>query len=190
MFHVFEYDKAVQAAGILLRAHRGKQMSSLRLLTLLYLADRENLKSVARPIIGNHFVATEDGPQHREVRELLTSIPGEELSWSTYIHRDGYVVELVEDPGALALSPQEIEVLTTLADRYRARNDVELVELTRQFPEWQRNHVVNSSVAISITDVLDALGWSAEDRASILEEFDDEERLERLLDRNPAAAGP
>lgn len=188
MFHVFELEKSVQAAGVLLRAHHGKQMSSLRLLTLLYLADRENLKAVARPILGTSVIAKEEGPQHREVWDLLFGEHAEESAWSPYIQKDGYVIELIEDPSILDLSAQEIQTLNAVAHRCRDQSDLELVEQAREFPEWRKNRIADTTRPIPIGDILDALGWSSEDKSAILEEFDDEERLERLLERNPAAA--
>ena len=169
MFHRFEIEKAVQAAGVLLRLHRGRQMSCLRLQNLLYLADRQNLKTVARPILGNVIVARPEGPQHQDIWEILGGGQLEPVTWSHCIQRDGYVVELVEEAGVLDLSAQEIETLGDIARANTARNDWVLVEDARAFPEWKKNFDVKSTGAIPLSDILEAVGWSDEDRAAILE---------------------
>jgi uncharacterized phage-associated protein len=190
MFHHFELEKAIQAAGVLLRAHPGRQMSAVRLSKLLYFADRENLKAAARPIIGNHIVAHDDGPGHWELRGVLRN-ERNDVSWNKYFQKEEDLVELIDDPGVLDLSAQEIETLANVAESHREQGDLELIEIARQFPEW-RKHASGGYTQREIpwSDILEAVGWSDEDRAAILEEFDDEERLERLLDRNPAVAKP
>lgn len=173
MFYCFETEKAVQAAGVLLGAHPGQQMSSLRLVKLLYLADRENLKTVARPIIGNPVVAKADGPAHGELSSIINGEHPDEGLWSQFIHQDGYLVRLVDDPGVLDLSQQEIQTLNSVAQSHCTSNDWDLVELTRELPEWKKNYVEKETRPIPIDDILDAVGWSADDKAAILEEIAD-----------------
>ena len=190
MFYRFELDKALQAAGVLLHAQRGDQLSSLRLLKLLYLADRESLRLTGRPIIGNPLVAAAQGPQHREVAILLKGEHPEQAVWSQYIDRDWQVVQLVDDPGVSELSAQEIETLVDVARQQRELNDWELVELTRGLPEWRQSYLSGSARPMTLADILSALGFSASDQTTILGEFEDEERLERLLEAKTEAARP
>ena len=65
-FH-FNLDKTMQAIAALLHFHGTKEMSYLRLLKILYIADRESLKETGRPITGDHVVAME----HLGVRRVV-----------------------------------------------------------------------------------------------------------------------
>ena len=66
MYFRFSIQKTIQAVGVLLRLARGR-MGRLRLLKLLYIADRESLREFHRPIIGSRTVAMKNGPLHNEV---------------------------------------------------------------------------------------------------------------------------
>jgi hypothetical protein len=57
----FESERALQAAAYLLEKNGG-EMSLQRLLSLLYIAEREMLAEHGEPLFGGRYVATEDGP--------------------------------------------------------------------------------------------------------------------------------
>ena len=181
LFYSFKIDKAIQAAGVLLSSARARQMSYLRLLKLLYMADRESLARVGRPIIGAHPVAMDYGPLHSEVLDLIKGETARGGEWSKYIRTFGYEVELVADPDRTALSQQEIEILNHVAANCREFNEWELVEQTHEFPEWKKRHIVGSSQLISIEDILDALGWTSADKECVLDELRDELKIEQML---------
>src|SRR5438105_4403367 len=62
MHFKFNLKKTVQAAAEFLRHEPGKQMSRLRLIKLLYIADREALLETGRPITSDTIVAMKHGP--------------------------------------------------------------------------------------------------------------------------------
>lgn len=177
----FKIDKTIQAAGVLLCSERSRQMSYLRLLKLLYIADRESLRKTGRPIIGARPVAMDYGPLHSEVLDLVKGEAPRGGEWSRYVRTFGYEVELAEDPDRTALSQQEIEVLNAVVADCRELNDWELVEKTHEFPEWKKRHIPGTSQMISVEDILDALGWSTDDKNSVLDELRDEVEIERIL---------
>ena len=61
MFYPFKIEKAIQAAGVLLEQHEHQQMEYIRLLKLLYIADRESVGETGRPILGSKIVARRKG---------------------------------------------------------------------------------------------------------------------------------
>src|SRR5271155_4089348 len=63
--------KTIQAIGVLLRADGVKRMNYMRLLKLLYMADRESLRETGRPITGGPVTAMERGPVLEEVYDLI-----------------------------------------------------------------------------------------------------------------------
>jgi uncharacterized phage-associated protein len=90
----------VQAAAVLLKEAGGK-MTRLRLLKLLYIADRESIAETFQPITGDDVVAMDHGPvlskTYRLIRRELQ--PGNVI-WDKYIAQDGNRNHaLVDHPG-------------------------------------------------------------------------------------------
>ncbi|MFB3882630.1 MAG: Panacea domain-containing protein [Armatimonadota bacterium] len=155
-------------------------MSYLRLLKLLYIADREALREVARPIVGTRPVAMPHGPVLSEVYDLVRGEHFDEAIWSEHIRKDGYEIELTKDPGVLTLSRYEIGVLTRTAEANRDTDDWELVRKTHSFPEWVRNYREGTSTPIPFEDLIEAVGRS-EDRDEILEDAEETTAVRRFF---------
>jgi uncharacterized phage-associated protein len=186
MFFRCKTEKIIQAAAVLLRLAADRRMSYLRLLKLLYIADRDNLRDALRPIIGTRPVAMKDGPTHSKVYDLVKGQHWDEALWSNHIRKDGYQVELVKDPGVSELSRFEIRVLTEVFEQRASKGDWEIVEETHGFPEWDKNYPdksANTSRTIPFEDLIDALGRSAE-KGSILEEAEEDAAIDNLFSRS------
>ena len=186
MFFRCKTEKAIQAAAVLLRLAADRRMSYLRLLKLLYIADRESLKRSLRPIIGSRPVAMKEGPLHSEVLDLVKGRHVDEPLWSEYIRRDRYEIELLKDPGVSELSRFEIDLLTEIFEDLASESDWEIVERTHCFPEWDKNYPdksANTSCTIPFEDLIDAVGRSAE-KETILEEARQDAAIEHLFDRS------
>jgi uncharacterized phage-associated protein len=70
----FNEAKATQAAARLLR-NRGGTMSYMKLIKLLYLADREALASWGRPITTGNYVSMDKGPVLSHVLDRINEGP-------------------------------------------------------------------------------------------------------------------
>src|SRR5437870_12867841 len=112
----FNSEKAIQAAAALLRFDEARQMSYLRLLKLLYIADRESLKETGRPITGDHTVAMEHGPVLSAVFDLIKGQHSAWKAWSEYFKKSGYRIQMTHDPGNGQLSKYETGKLRELAE--------------------------------------------------------------------------
>src|SRR5579864_4403328 len=71
---LFNETKATQAAAQLLRL-RGGRMSYVKLVKLLYLADREALIRWGRPITTDHYVSMDEGPVVARIYDLIRNEP-------------------------------------------------------------------------------------------------------------------
>jgi uncharacterized phage-associated protein len=164
--------KATQAAAYLLQK-RGGQMSYMKLIKLLYYADRTALARFGRPITTDRYVSMDRGPVLSHVLDLATDgdVPGEELIWSAAISEpiENYEVRLNVDPGDDELSEAEIEVLEEIFKRFGHLSRWELVELTHKLPEWKDPE--GSRIAISYRDILEAQEVSEDEIAAIEEEI-------------------
>src|SRR5580704_14197102 len=103
-------EKKIEAVAVLLRAE-GNRVDRLRLLKLLYIADREALKERGCPIVGGRVVAMRHGPLHGEVYNLIKGEHESDQLWSEHFSSEGNTLSLLKDPGRLELSPYEIEKL-------------------------------------------------------------------------------
>jgi uncharacterized phage-associated protein len=153
----FNFEKTLQATGILLSLDE-KRMDRIRLLKLLYIADRELLAEVGRPLTGDPPVAMKYGPVPSTVYDLVKGVAGRTTEWSRHIVSTDYSVALREDPGRGKLSKREIEKLIEVTERYRGLDDFELSELTHSFPEWAKHYKEDTSIPIPWGEILEAQG--------------------------------
>jgi uncharacterized phage-associated protein len=176
---MFKAQKAVEAAGVLLRAEHGS-MSYLRLLKLLYIADRESLKESGRPIVGGAVVAMDRGPLHSAVYDLVKGERWDEQVWSQFVEKHDYQVRLKTHPGVGSLCRYEIGKLNEVAQRYAHQDDWELVELTHEFDEWKQHYRDGTSSRIPWEDILAAIG-RGEDAEALAGEAAVEDAFRRLF---------
>jgi uncharacterized phage-associated protein len=135
----FHLHKALQAASVLLEYEKSRRMSSMRLLKLLYVAEREALAETGCPITGDQAVAMKRGPVLSNIHALIRGEAARAGEWDRFIHTDRYEVELVADPGRGELSKGEVAKLVAVSQRYRDLDEWELSDLTHDFVEWQKH---------------------------------------------------
>jgi uncharacterized phage-associated protein len=157
MTFLFDFEKTLQATGVLLNLD-GSRKDRIRLLKLLYIADRELLAQAGRPLTGDMAVAMKNGPVLSRVYDLIRGVAGRTEDWSRFIESVNYSVMLRADPGRGKLSKREVEKLSAVTERYRNLDDFELSELTHSFGEWNRHYEPDTSTAIPWEDVLEAQG--------------------------------
>ena len=165
----FNIEKTIQAIAALLHFHGSKEMSYLRMLKLLYLADRECLQETGRPITGDRVVAMEHGPVLSSVYDLILGKHIGWPDWSKFLGKKGYRIELLEDPGNGSLSKYELNKLRELTDRHADRNEWDMVEFVHGLDEWRKNDPGKSSKPIPFEDILEAIGRLA-DKEAILQD--------------------
>jgi uncharacterized phage-associated protein len=167
----FNERKATQAAAHLLHL-RGGSMSYLKLIKLLYLADREALLLWGRAISTDRYVSMDRGPVLSRVFELVTDgdDPDAPSIWAASISPPkNYEVELKSDPGDDELSAAETQLLDGVFARYGKMSRWDLVKFTHALPEWIDPS--GSAIAITDRDILKAGGKSDLEIAAIEEEL-------------------
>ena len=179
-FH-FNIQKTLQAISTILHWHGTKDMSYLRMIKLLYIADRESIEETGQPITGDRVVAMKNGPVLSSVYDLIKK--GDTTDWpmwSEHFRTLGYRIEQIKEPGNGKLSKYEIGKLRDLTKRYENESEWDLVEITHQFAEWKRNDPGMSSKAIPLAHILAAVGRST-DEAAIVQEAHDQQAFDRLF---------
>ena len=135
-------------------------MPYLRLLLLMYIAERELLAQTAMPLTGDIYKATDEGPILSHVLDLIRGKGSRSAEWEGFIKRSGYAVRLVAEPGRGRLSGDVIDKLTEVSDRCREKGHWDHQDLATEFPEWMKNFPGTGSALIPLGDILDAQGES------------------------------
>lgn len=160
-------------------------MSYMKLLKLLYLADRRALLKHGRPITFDRYVSMDQGPVLSQTYNLIVAeeAPDQPASyWRQHISEpDGYEVTLrVAEPPNGELSRAQTVILDEVFAEFGNMSRWELVHFVHTLPEWEDPH--GSSIPISLRNVLHAGGMEEEDIEAIEAELLAEQALASLLD--------
>lgn len=167
----FNQEKATAAAAFLLKL-RGGQMSYLKLIKLLYLADREALHRWGFSITTDVFVSMDHGPVVSKIYDLITIDERMKPFWSTYISAplgDYEVALRTEHVPQNQLSRAEEKLLTEIFGTYGTWDRWKLRDFTHDLPEWHDPN--GSSIPIQIEEILTAQGASDKEIKAIIKDL-------------------
>ncbi|MBI1852913.1 MAG: SocA family protein [Planctomycetes bacterium] len=158
----FDERKAVAAAAYLLKLADG-EMPYLRLMKLLYIAERESLRRFNRPICGDRYVAMAHGPVLSKTLDLIRADePLAGSTWSNHFQKtEHHNLRLIDDPGVGPLSEADLQVLR---EAHKLCQDVDvwkLRDLTHLLPEWKDPG--KSSKPIPVEEILRHLNKTEEE---------------------------
>ncbi|MDE2744752.1 MAG: Panacea domain-containing protein [Chloroflexota bacterium] len=158
MRFAFDERRAAQAASILLD-RAGGSMDYLKLVKLLYLADRASLIETEVPITDDHYASMKHGPTPCQVLELiLQEQPREESIWHRYIKREHFVAHLCGPVEWEQLSESSVELLNDTYETYGKLRASQVVSQTQALPEWRDPE--KSPIPIDPADILRYAGYS------------------------------
>jgi uncharacterized phage-associated protein len=160
----FDERKAAATAALFLEL-AGGEMAYLKLLKLLYYADRESLERLGHPISGDRYYAMKHGPVLSRVYDLVKSERlGRPASgpWSEHIKKAGrYELRLKRKPDLGPLSEAEVEIIKEIFRRHQDLDKWILRDKTHGLPEWEDPGT--SSREIPIEQILRILGKSEDE---------------------------
>ena len=177
----YRQERATQAAARLLKL-RGGTMAYMKLLKLLYLADRKALLEHGRPITYDRFVSMDHGPVLSQTYNLIVAeeAPEGHSYWRQYISEpSNYEVSLVKDAPNGALSRAQEGILESVFAEFGSMNRWKLVEFCHTLPEWVDPK--GSSIPIALSDVLRAGGLEIEDVEAVEEALLADDALAQLI---------
>ncbi len=157
-------------------------MSYMKLIKLLYLADRTALLRWGRPITTDSYVSMDRGPVLSRVLDLATEegLPGQTSFWARHITEpEHYSVQVQSDPGEDELSTAEVQLLDEVFRLHGAKSRWELVDLTHKLPEWKDPQ--GSAIPIQYRDILKAGGKTDLEIAAVEDELEGVALIENLL---------
>ncbi|ETR69585.1 MAG: phage associated protein [Candidatus Magnetoglobus multicellularis str. Araruama] len=180
----FNYDpiKTVQAAALFFKMNGEKSMKYIKLIKLLYLADRAALNLMEETITGDKYVSMNYGPVLSKVYDLINHGPERDPDnpWFNHISSPSdYCVKLIDDPGDEELCEEEEKIIETIYKTFGHINVWKLSEITHYMPEWQDPH--GSAIPISIDDILKALRKTKEEIEAVHKDIEKESYFNLLL---------
>jgi uncharacterized phage-associated protein len=149
-------------------------MSYMKLVKLLYLADREALLRWGRPITTDRYVSMDHGPVVSNVYEIIRSEPQPQMGqfWRRFISEpDGnYDVSLLSSPAPSELSAAEELLLREIFTSHGGKTRWQLRDFCHTLPEWQDPE--GGAIPIEYRDILQARGKTRAEIAAVEQDLD------------------
>ena len=188
---LFDERKAAQAAAyLLLRA--GGTLDVIKLVKLLYLAERLHYQRYGEPLTGDRLVSMPNGPALSltldHVNGGLRSRPGGWQSWIAAC--EGNMVALRETERAHVnvteddfdmLSDSDVEALGEIWDKFGHWDKWRIVDYTHEggCPEW--HDPCGSSVPIRRVDLFRALGFDEDQTRDLIQRLREHESIAQAM---------
>ena len=183
---MFNERRVAQMAAYLLSRQKGR-MNYLKLMKLLYLADRESMKRHGLPISGDRFVSMDHGPVLSQTFNLVKgAVRFAEHGWNYWIaDRADYDVSLkrkVHRESLDELSEANLEVLGDVYAKFGKMDQWKLVDYTHRYcREWEDPK--GSSTPIDYESIFKALGRTPAQARKLGERIERQRRVDRLFAR-------
>ena len=177
-------ERKVAHMAVFFLARAGGQVSHLKLMKLLYLAERESIKQYCIPMCGDDLVAMAHGPVLSKTLDLMDGdVKSQNDGWdkwvSTKANHQLYWVNKIELDQLDELSKADIGILGSTWEKFGSMGQWEIRDYTHvHCPEWKDPK--GSSRLISYENLLEALGRSPKEARLIAKKI----REENAIDSN------
>ncbi len=178
---VFNEKKATQATAYILDKLGGTEYY-IKLIKLLYIADRKAIAELGLPITSDHYVSMDKGPVLSAIYNLINEGPSPDVPsiWHDFISPPkNYRVSLDDNPGTGSLNQYEKEILDKVVQEFGSWNRWDLIDYCHRFPEYQDPH--GSSIPITIDQILNALNKGTEEKRLINRKIEFANDLQLML---------
>jgi len=177
--------KAAQVAAYFI--HReGGPIKVLKLMKLMYLAERESLHQYGEPMIGDALVSMPHGPVMSTTLDHMNDfIESEQGGWDDWISdRENHCVSLKVDENPvdnlLELSEADIDIIDAIYNDFGAMSSYEIRDYTHNHcPEWEDPN--DSSSPIPYDRLLKNVGYTPEAAEEIKQRINEQTKLDNML---------
>ncbi|MDR1646590.1 MAG: SocA family protein [Zoogloeaceae bacterium] len=173
---LFDERRTAEAAVCLLWL-AGGSLPIIKLMKLLYLAERLSLQRYGVPITGDKLVSMPHGPVLSMTYELIQGMPSAPGGWEDWISaRENHQVALADSRRIRSLEDlrhlcdADLETLEDIWREFGHMKPFDLVDYTHNnCPEWRDPH--GSSRPISYGDLFNAVGYTPEQARIMADEL-------------------
>jgi uncharacterized phage-associated protein len=186
---MFAPSRIAQMAAFFAAREPGTSINVMKLIKLMYLADRESLGRFGEPITFDYMFSLDEGPILSRALNMIngTLSIASAAVWDKWMSgRDGdhnvTVRRRFERDDLDYLSDVDLKVMETVWAQFGHMNQWELSDYTHQHcPEWHNPH--GSRLPIDEAELLTYLGKSREDAVELKQGIENSRNLDRILAR-------
>ncbi len=139
--------KATQAINFFIRKSPDEKLDKLKLIKLVYLADRYHIRKYGRPVVGDMYVAMKLGPVASTVKDITEESSFLEVETKSYARE--YIIPSSEnlvfshkETDMKVFSKSDIEALEFSCSNFMNIDSLKLSDFTHDFPEWLKHKPV------------------------------------------------
>jgi uncharacterized phage-associated protein len=185
----FDLKKIIQIVNYIVKLN-GNRINYTKLIKLLYIADREFLKSYNSTITGDTYYSMKDGPVLSGLYALIKGNYEKSVqkNWdSQFDIVDNY--DIVSKTSSIEdgeLCEAETDILKKMDDKFKDKTYSEMIDITHDenlFPEveWKQAEKMGSSIFLNIRTILEKLGRTKAQIEIILDEAELYKQERRIL---------
>jgi len=141
----FKLEKTVQVINFFLNQDESKSMSKMKLLKLIWLADRYTMRNYGYSITHDDYYAMEHGPVGTVTKDILDAIKKNEYIDKFIKVVSDREIESIEAIDFEEFSETDLSTLRMVQAVYGKIETYSLREYTHKFPEWVRFEKIISS---------------------------------------------
>ncbi len=179
---MYSETRAAQMAAFMLQLHGGR-MPYLKLMKLMYLAERKAMALWGESISGDSFVAMRHGPVLSQTYDLIKagSRYPVEKGWEYYVRDEANhevsLARAVDEDDFADLSLAETDILESIFSEFGAKDQWQLVDYTHDggCPEWRDPD--GSSLPIRPQDIFYALTGDMQKANKLTDRFRENSQL-------------
>ena len=182
---MFNERKTTQMAAYFI-SHEGGEISKLKLIKLLYLAERESLRQHGRVMTGDRFVAMPYGPVLSMTLDLANenALVDESSPWYATIERKNNITLALRSQPAQKdydeLSESDIGILEKTFQNFGSMSPYEIRDFTHDLPEYEDPQ--GTSAPISYRKILKALDEYTDDEIkAICEQIEIDDSIDKAF---------
>ena len=139
----FDYKKATQTINYLASCTKSKQINIMRVLKLIWAADRYHIRKYGRTVLGDKYIAMRFGPVASKAKDLMERTIALQIDETKY--RDQYIkrlnkytIESINKVDFDFFSETDIEALKFAAKEFGKIEKFNLSNFTHEYPEWKK----------------------------------------------------
>jgi hypothetical protein len=171
--------KATDAVARLLEKSGGAA-DYLRVVKLVYLADRDSIIRRGIPIVGGRYYSMRCGPTVGEVMNFA-NLEQNASGWTDHIlPRQGTLLQLKQPPAYGSLSQAELDILDGVVEEHASRSTAGLVKWCHQYCH-EYEHVYWGRRKIEVESILRAGGKTADRIHRVVKEAEELAELDAVL---------
>ncbi len=132
-----DHDKADLFAASMLKKLGGKNINYMKLMKLLYFADRYHVREYLRPIAKDDYFAMKNGIIGSYWLDLLRGRISSKYFTSDRISTVT-LINIPQKDDEVQFSESELEALNFAFEKFSKYNENQLVDIIHQYPEWSK----------------------------------------------------